>query len=185
MRLRCVTPPASEVVTLQQAKAWLRVDGDEEDALISGLIAAAVAHLDGWSGVLGRALEEQTWERKLDGFPSGDLLLPLGPVVEVVSVAYVNGEGAAQVMPAESYTVELHSTCAWVRPVDGWPEGRSVAVTWVAGEGCPEPIRQAIRMLVAHWHRNREAVGPVGAAGVAEIPMGVAVLIEPLRVVPS
>lgn len=179
MRMRCVAPPTVEAVTLQQAKAWLRVDGDEENALISALISAAVAHLDGWTGVLGRALEEQTWERQLDGFPAGDLCLPLGPVVEVASVAYVDGAGAAQVMAAEGYTVTRHSTGAWVKPVDAWPEGRGVIVTWVAGEGCPETARQAILMLVAHWWRNREAAG---AEATRETPLGVAMLIHALRV---
>jgi uncharacterized phiE125 gp8 family phage protein len=66
-----VTPPVAAPVSLAEAKAHLRVDFDDEDALISGLIDAATQHLDGWSGVLGRALMPQTWEMSLDRFPAG------------------------------------------------------------------------------------------------------------------
>lgn len=42
------------LVTLDEAKAWLRVDGDEEDPVILLLIAAAseavLATADGWDG---------------------------------------------------------------------------------------------------------------------------------------
>ena len=67
--MQLVTPPA-ELIPLPEAKAWLRVDGMEEDALIGGLLAAATAHLDGWTGVLGRALGEQVWEISLDAWPA-------------------------------------------------------------------------------------------------------------------
>jgi len=44
------TPPA-EPVTLAQAKAWLRVEsGDDEDALIAGLIAAARMRAEAHTG---------------------------------------------------------------------------------------------------------------------------------------
>ncbi|HEQ3553585.1 head-tail connector protein [Bacillus subtilis] len=34
------------VVELKEMKEWLRVDGDEEDNLVSSLISAAVKHLE-------------------------------------------------------------------------------------------------------------------------------------------
>jgi hypothetical protein len=49
-------PPAEMPVSLDEAKLHCRVDHNAEDAHITGLIAAAATHLDGWSGILGRAL---------------------------------------------------------------------------------------------------------------------------------
>ena len=55
MRVFVVTPP-EPVVSIDEAKDHLRVDGDGEDALIEGLVAAATGHIDGPNGWLGRAI---------------------------------------------------------------------------------------------------------------------------------
>lgn len=39
-----LVPPAEPVISLDQAKAYLRVDGTEDDKLVEGLIAAAEAY---------------------------------------------------------------------------------------------------------------------------------------------
>ena len=41
MTIRQLTPPESEPVTLEQAKGFVRVDTDADDALLSLLITAA------------------------------------------------------------------------------------------------------------------------------------------------
>ena len=41
MPLQLTMPPATEPVTLQQAKTWLKVETDDEDTLIASLIPAA------------------------------------------------------------------------------------------------------------------------------------------------
>src|SRR3546814_19020975 len=74
-----VTPPTVDVVTLEEAKLHLRVDVDEDDELIKGLIAAAVGHLEGWPGLLGRVLAEQNWRKAFDWF-ARCMILPPGPV---------------------------------------------------------------------------------------------------------
>ena len=43
----------------------------------------------------------------------------------------------------------------------------------------PEPLRQAIRLLVAHWYENRGLIVP--AASIAVLPATVAALIAPYR----
>lgn len=80
-----VTPPDILPVSLAEAKAHLRVDYDDDDGLILSLIRAAVDHLDGWTGILGRCLVEQEWRQD---FPAGATCfpLPLGPVISVTSV---------------------------------------------------------------------------------------------------
>ncbi|MBD9372109.1 phage head-tail connector protein [Rhizobium sp. ARZ01] len=77
--------PAITPVSLAEAKQHLRVDHSDDDALITALIAAAVDHLDGWTGILGRCLVEQTWRQDFERFASC-LPLPLGPVIGIVSV---------------------------------------------------------------------------------------------------
>lgn len=183
--MQLVTPP-EELIALPEAKAWLRVDGPEEDGLIAGLTAAAVAHLDGWHGVLGRALGPQVWEMALDEFPEAEIPLPLGPVVRVERIGYIDPLGALQIVPPASYDVDAQGVEGWAVPVAGysWPETmetiNAVRLRWTCGGSCPEPVRIAIKMLIAHWYANREAVG----GSVQELPLGVSALIAPFRRVP-
>ena len=91
-------PPSAPVVTLAEAKAHLRVDSSDEDMLIQGLIDAAVQHLDGLDGVLGRALSPQSYEATFDVAPA--YRLPIGPLV---SAATVELDGLATVAFVAGY----------------------------------------------------------------------------------
>jgi uncharacterized phiE125 gp8 family phage protein len=178
-----VTPPVAAPVSLAEAKAHLRVDFDDEDALISGLIDAATQHLDGWSGVLGRALMPQTWQMSLDRFPAGAIQLPVGPVTFVESVAYLDANGVSQLVSTGDYDVDLAPIEGWIIPRDvGWPQAldsaNAVTVRWIAGTGAPAPIKQAILLLVGHWYQNRE---PTALGGRPNIPMTVDALVAPWR----
>ena len=46
----------------------------------------------------------------------------------------------------------------------------------------PEPLRQAMRLLIAHWYENRGLV-VTGAMSLAALPATVAALIAPYRMV--
>ena len=60
--------PVADLVSLAEAKAQCRVDDSDSDVLMTALIKAATDHLDGYSGVLGRALITQTWAVDFGGF---------------------------------------------------------------------------------------------------------------------
>ena len=55
--VRTVVPSVDDpLLTTAEAKAHCRVDTSDDDTLIASLVKAATAHLDGWSGILGRCL---------------------------------------------------------------------------------------------------------------------------------
>ncbi|MCV2877604.1 head-tail connector protein [Sedimentimonas flavescens] len=153
-----VTAPAEDAVTLPSAKKHCRVDHDDEDELISSLIAAAVAHLDGWRGVLGRAIMPQTWSITVDA--AGDYILPMPDVTEASidgSALTVTTTAAGPMVTTEAAgTIEFACT---MRP-----------------EQLPA-VRAAILLLVGHWYVNREAAG----AALSEVPMAASMLLGPLR----
>ena len=172
-RLRLIEPPATLPVTLDEARAWCRVDSTDEDAVLAAAIDAAVGALDGRSGFLGRCLEAQTWEAVSDCFPSGGLYLPLGPVASVTSVEYDDAGGIAQTVDPASYVLDAVSLFyAWVWPVSGfsWPAtGRapsSVRVRFVAGTGTPEVVRNCILEMVATRFDSRGLGGKLLTPGV-------------------
>lgn len=187
-RLVRVTPPAVTPVSLVEAKAHLRVDHSDDDALITALIEAATGHLDGWTGILGRALINQTWRVDVPawGYP---LRLPLGPVQSVTSVAYWDVNNTDAVFAAERYSLHTDALGAAIHLNSGssWPSVYSrqdaIRVTFVAGYGLaaadvPAPIRQAILLLVGHWYANREAVV---SGNFEQLPLAVNALLTPLR----
>lgn len=212
-----VTPPAIAPVSLQEAKAHLRVDfpdengvipPHEDDTLITGLIEAAVSHLDGWTGILGRCLVEQEWRQDFDRF-ARCLPLPLGPVLQIKSVTWRTPDGTLSTIATSHYSLVTDAGGqSMVRfknehefPAGPLHESRAVAVTYVAGyetipevpgeEGppvvdavpaqstVPAALKAAILLMVGNWYENRDAV-IVGTSGSA-LPMGFDMLISPYR----
>jgi hypothetical protein len=107
-----ITAPTQDVVTLEEAKAQLRIDDDAQDDLIQAILDATVAQIDPSSGGwLDRALRPQTWEIRRPTFYSATdqgnpraewgvypfnaatISLPFPPLMSVVSVKYDDGAG--------------------------------------------------------------------------------------------
>lgn len=181
-----VTPPASLPVTVDEAKLHLRVDGDEENTLIEGLIAAAVSHLDGWTGILGRALVEQTWRQDFDSFGCS-MRLALGPVSEIVSITWRNEAGQVATVASSNYALvtdgigpRVYWDAAFSSPSGLYEQG-AVSVTYRAGyavEDVPAAIKVAILLMIGHWHMNRETVAE---GSFNELPFAANALLAPFR----
>ncbi len=93
---KVITPPAFEPVTLQQAKQWLRVDHDADDALIGALIRAAREWVEHYTNTAFAQRElELTGYSMVTGTGPG-----IGPIQEVTSVTV----GERTLDPAEYYT---------------------------------------------------------------------------------
>lgn len=188
-----VTPPAIKPVTVEYVKKHSLIDHDEQDDVIDLLIDAATTHLDGWTGILGRALCEQTWRQDYDDFASC-LRLPLGPVVSVEAVTYIDTDGIEQTVDEADYTLRTDSLGSYVEfgCEYSFPSLNSanaaVSVEFVAGypvtDGAwtgPAAIKHAIMLLVAHWFENREAVLTGQSAAAVALPLGVDALLAPYR----
>lgn len=194
--MRCLPPervvaPAAAPVSLAEAKAHLRVDHDEDDARIEAAISAATGHLDGYDGILGRALMVQRWRQHFAFWPASRTLeLPLAPVTSIVEVRSRAPSGAETVLDGASYRllsaaarpVVLLSLNAVLPDLDTAPD--AVSVTYVAGYGIaedvPPPLRSAILLMVGDLFRFTETVS-LGAS--AAVPMSTTVdrLISPFR----
>lgn len=167
MRLVRVVPPAQQPVSLQEARLQCRVDGDDEDALIQSYLDAAVSHLDGYRGILGRCLIAQDWRLDLPALPSV-LRLPF-PDATVVSASYGDAAGGEIAwLPHEALAPVM-----W-RATAGW--GRPASIVMRAGfgpepEDVPQALRHAILLMVQHFYDR--------APG--DLPAGAEALISPFR----
>lgn len=184
MRVLVVTPP-DPVITLQEAKEHLRVRSAHEDALIDGLIAAATGHIDGPDGWLGRAIGVQTLEARFGWHESGyDFLsLPYPPVIDLVSVEYLDVAGATRAVLAAELAL-MGSTLAWgtTAPwVGGSLDREAVRVRYRAGyETLPPAIRAAILLMVGDLYENRSTTTS-GSSNPIVISTTVERLLAPFR----
>ena len=177
-----ITPPTELAISVEDAKAFLRVDGADENTLIEALIEAATNHLDGRSGILGRCLVTQTWRYRFVSFRRCiDLDMP-GATSAVVR--YTDQNGVQQGLAAGDINVVetiRGSQIVLADSVNGsdWFGAFEADVTFGTSPLLlPPAILQAIRILVAHWYANREVIVPGGAF---EVPMSVRALISPYR----
>jgi uncharacterized phiE125 gp8 family phage protein len=186
MTLILVTPPAAEPVALADAKTFLRIDHDDEDALVGTLIAAARLHVE---AAIRRVLVTQSWRLVLDGWPASRTVeIPLSPVASIDAVTIYDGAGDPTVLEASAYAADVSSFPARLLIRDSVSPGAAfngVEIDFTAGYGdpadVPAPLTQAILQLVAHWYETRE---PVAFGGpVSEVPSTVVALIAPYRAV--
>ena len=164
MTLRVITPPAIEPVSLETAKAFLRVDGTTEDALITLLIKAA---REKGEQLARRAFITQTLEISLDTWPDKcEMDVPRPPLRSITSVKYIDFDDLEHtVEPSTYYVVSQYEPAELViktLPGEALRREGAITIRFIAGYGdaaadVPERIKSAIQSLVAHWYENRES----------------------------
>jgi uncharacterized phiE125 gp8 family phage protein len=160
------------VVSLAACKAFLRLERDDDDALLGGLIRTAMALCEAFTG---QWLVVRTGEQRLVA-QAGWQRLAMAPVAEIIGVA----SPAGAIDPADYDTAIAADGSASIRFRVLPDTGQRVVVTVRAGlgadwNGVPEPLRQGIIRLVAHLYSHRDAIdaGPP--------PTAVAALWRPWR----
>lgn len=181
MSLIMITAPAVEPISLAEAKAQCKVETDADDALISGMISAARAQAE---HKLNRPLITQTWERVLDAFPEGAILLGLGPVQSIASVKYYDLAGVQQTLDPATYSLDSDSNdrAGYVLPsasASTWPDtldaANALRVRFACGYGAsgaavPPDIIAWIKARVATLYKHRDET--VVSTIVVQVPSG-------------
>lgn len=149
-------------VSLAECKANLRLERDDEDALIAGFVRTAMALCEAFTGQWliaregeQRLAQEACWQR-----------IAVLPVVAISSVTgsvgpVVTGDYETDIDLSGTGWVRLTNPDAVARPVVRFRSG--LAEDW---NGIPEPLRQGIVRLVVHLFSHRDAAdaGPPPAA---------------------
>jgi uncharacterized phiE125 gp8 family phage protein len=180
--------PALEPITLAEAKQFVRVEHDDDDDVITALIAGARIHVETQTR---RALITQSWRLTRDVWPAaGCVALLPAPVRTLDAVRVYKSDGTTLALDLAGFTLDKSDAPARLLLTNSVPPaperpaaGIEIDITsgyGDAGEHVPEPLRQAIRLLVAHWYENRGLIA-VGNE-VALLPQSVAALIAPYRV---
>jgi uncharacterized phiE125 gp8 family phage protein len=171
-RVVVVTEPDGEPVTLDEARAHLRLVPTTEDEQVSRLIKAARQRVEKDTG---RALLTQTLDVYYDMPPCGtdDLWVPMPELQSVTSVTYYNQSNVSATFSSASYLVDTAG------------EPGRIALNLGYGtepDDVPQPIRQAMLTLIGVMFEHREQVIVSQFAGqFMELPYGYKQLIAPYK----
>lgn len=168
-----MTAPATEPLTLAEAKLYLRIDNTHEDTLITDLIVAVRMIAESW---LGRSLITQSWKLAYDyGIPE-NVWLPMGPVSAITSLVIVNRDSTTQTVDSGAYWLNAaQNALMMVSMLIGF----RIEITYGTGYGnaaaLPRPIKQGLLTHLAAMYDSR------GESGEVALPEQTVALYMPFR----
>ncbi len=161
---------------LDEARAYLRVEPDAEDASLGAILIAAISHAEQFTGqtLIRRELRQTIsagtgWQR-----------LSATPVRSVLSATGIPADGAAFELTDSAWQAEIdRNGDAHIRIRRPGAAGRveilaeaGMAADW---DDLPEALRLAILRLTGHLHLHRDGGDDAGP------PAAVAALLRPWR----
>ena len=162
MALTETTAPSVEPVILVDMKLFLRVDGTEDDLIITSLIIAARRNAEIFCN---RSFITTTWKISLPNFPT-TIELPRPPAISVPTVKYYDTDNVQQTLDTSYYETDFESEPGRITLAYGysWPSVYDillpVEVNYTAGFGAaasdvPDDIITAVKLQVAELYENR------------------------------
>ncbi len=164
-KIRTVAPTIL-AVSLADAKAALRIDGDDMDALVTIWAKGVIAVLEHETG---QCMMEQTWEVRLPGFPGvpccsvgqpearqlvDEISLP-HPVLSITSVNYIDQDGDTQPLAPAAYRINRTRFTTTLSPARGasWPataeDDAAVVVVVKCGYGStPDKTPEEVQLYI-------------------------------------
>jgi uncharacterized phiE125 gp8 family phage protein len=179
---RVTSAPATEPVTVNEAKTHLRVTSTADDTYITTLIKVARQLCEKYAGL---SFITQTRQIKLDFFPGCNLPveIPYGPIISFsgdgLGVSYIDTGGGNQTLTLNTdYKVDSASEPGRIYPIDDWPTDaeddypQTITITYTAGYGAaasvPEVIKQAIlEEIYFRYERRGDAGGGLSEGAIA------------------
>ncbi len=157
-------------MTLNEAKAHLRILSTDDDLYIQALIDVAEAQAE---EITSRNLSETSNVFYLGGFKQS-FTLPKSPLIAVDSIEYMPTQGGAyETIPSSKYEVNDVAEPAEIRFLDGISVAcafKAIKVSYRSGyaaDKCPKPIKQWVLLRVATMYEYREELATIEPKAIA------------------
>jgi uncharacterized phiE125 gp8 family phage protein len=182
------THPLPPVVGVPEAREHLRIDHNDDNAVIQGYLEAATWHVENFTG---QVFSNRVVTLSLDAWPDGDAIkLPIYPVQSITSIKYYDTDGNDTTWNSDNYIadvaripplVALAYGCSWptetLLPVSG------IQIDLVAGYASPDyyppQAKQVVKLLTGQWYEHREDLQATYLKG---LPQGIEALLWGIRV---
>ena len=165
--------PATEPLTLDEVKLYLRVDHTDEDSLLSDLITTVREAAEHY---LRRSLITQSWQLSYNHYVPSPLSLPMGPVQTIETVKTITRDDVETILANGGYYLAAANEQL---VFDTVPDAHVVEIRYITGYGdaasdIPKPIHAGMLSHLAALYANRT---------LSQIPADVQGLYNPYRVV--
>ena len=152
----------TEPVSVAEAKAWARIERDDEDGLIEGLVRAARQAVEQTTGLV---LARRAFRLALDPVPTeGWIEIARRPLVSISAIVAYGADGTPAAFDADEGVIERALGIEAIRlsPAVRAASVNGVEVEFEAGfgvDGVPENLKLALKTIVASSYEFRAAVG--------------------------
>lgn len=194
-RLKRTQAPVAEPLGLEEMKTYLRLEHDDDDALVQALITTARELCETFTG---RALMVQKFSLQMDRWPSAQdpqwwdgvrdgvaidrslnsIDLPRAPVTVIDSVVVYDDLGGSREYSSAHYYLDSHGMrhrfcLRHQAPVpQGSKSAGAIEILFTAGYASaldvPQALKQGMRQIVAHLYEHRGDAVDVLRASKAE-----------------
>ena len=189
--------PEEEPLYVQEVKDYLKIVGNDEDAMLQGLITSARLWCENFTN---RSFIKQTrtqymdefWQPKVNNRQSSSCIeLLKGPLLDVsgatvISVKYYDENDTLQTLSPSAYWIDSKSPIPRIYVKESWPATKvrpnAVEIEYWAGYGTtgvsvPSYFKDAMQMYIAHCYENR--VPEITGTIIARFELGIERLLNP------
>ncbi len=151
--------PLVEPVSLDEVKTYLRLDSDQENVLVERLIKTARRMIEDYTN---RAMITQV-HRLITNFEEREIALPIAPFQELVSrPELLIGQRTESI---RGFSIDQSRPQARVKFNYHFGDDTMMRIDYRCGYGdtpdcVPDPLRQAILLLIADLYENRPGEKP-------------------------
>ena len=155
--IEVATAPASNAVSAAEAKTHLRVSHANDDTYIANLIKAAEGMVETYTN---RRLITGTYDLKQSSW-NKRIILPYSPVVSITYIKYYDASNVEQTLATSEYFYNVSEEPVEINYINSEPSlydyrNDPITVRFITGyTTVPEPLRQAILLLVGDMYENR------------------------------
>lgn len=152
----------NEILSVQEAKDYVRIDTSADDALISGMISQARIWCENY---ISRDIVSKNRTYYIDTTANGLFDLPFGPITSVEEIT-IDGTAttAYEILGLDNETIELDQGSA-----------ERVKITYITAGLNDSLLKQAMLQLISTYYDNR---AEFVEGSVSEIPTNVRVILS-------
>jgi len=154
MQLVQTVAPTQEPITLEEAKAFLRIIDNDEDLLIATLISTVREHVE---NITNRQLENATFELYDCFLP---YKLPKNPIVSIDKIEYMDAVGDYVELDSDTYYLYENNGVGYINyseiptTID---HKKAFKLTLTCGYSeVPEAIKSYMKVKISTLYENRE-----------------------------